>query len=294
MESQGTILRGTFEHIGVDSSSRPEPSLATRATGEVEGSAVTPESAIEAEVSDQRERALQHEPQALLSGRQVPPQAPRTQTIKSNGASDGSSSASTSAPSTRSASRSSPSRPRSTWTGSSAGKTSRRKRSLPAKKASSKRSANSKALKPPPSNGKQPSCRSASPITTRARSTRSAWPESSDGAASRRTRPSSRRKVAHPAASSPPAWRPSPSSCVKMRIGWMAASARASCRKARSPHVCHRSRYVFARNSKTRAPLLLLISPARWAYRSRNSTTPSGNWLPPVSSLPMATTASAR
>ena len=184
---------------------------------------------------------------------------------KSNGANAACSSASTSAPSTPCASRSSPSRPRNTWTGSSAGSISRRKLSSPAKKASSTRSANSKASKPPPSSGKPPSCRSASPTTTRARSTRSAWPASSAGAASRRTPPSSRPRAAHPAASSPPAWRPSPSSCAKMRTGWMAASARASCRKARSLPVCHRWRYVFARSWSTPAPPSPPTSPARLA-----------------------------
>jgi ATP-dependent Lhr-like helicase len=72
MESQGTILRGDFEHDDAPDivSSRPEPSRASE-TSEVEGSAVLSESPTTPDVSDQRERTQQHEPQAPLPEWQI-------------------------------------------------------------------------------------------------------------------------------------------------------------------------------------------------------------------------------
>jgi ATP-dependent helicase Lhr and Lhr-like helicase len=75
MESQGTILRGNFEYNAAtsgsdrseattESSSRPERSV-------VEGPAVAIASPATSNVSDQRERTPQHEPQAPLPGWQI-------------------------------------------------------------------------------------------------------------------------------------------------------------------------------------------------------------------------------
>jgi ATP-dependent Lhr-like helicase len=72
MESQGTLLRGDFEHDDAPDivSSRPEPSCASE-TREVERSAVLSESPTTPDVSDQRERTQQHEPQAPLPEWQI-------------------------------------------------------------------------------------------------------------------------------------------------------------------------------------------------------------------------------
>ncbi len=77
MESQGTILRGEFEREAPQNHvPHPEQSEGWESQQSAVSQAKPPTTPDE---SDQRERTQQHEPQALLPGRQVPPQAPLPQ-----------------------------------------------------------------------------------------------------------------------------------------------------------------------------------------------------------------------